>query len=250
MDGSRPAAFDAVFSDFKLVKTRSSAQLVLEIPIERADAVLAILGGVPQPGKEVSVAVARLMGNEAPVPPRDTEAQRVDRGPPSALCARCGHPKKEHSYHGARYGLCVGFVAADAPGASAPDPADALGDGVAGDTQAKRSPSTREAVEGAIASSKDKTATWDRSSRGRAGYIANDEGGRAVTRASLLCKDPAFQDWLRDKQRRGRNWGTLDREGVTIAGLRNELDINSRREIGTDPEALKRFLDLEFQFNQ
>lgn len=48
------------FSDFKLVKTRSVAQLVLEVPIEQADAALAALGGLPRPGSEVWVAIARI----------------------------------------------------------------------------------------------------------------------------------------------------------------------------------------------
>ncbi len=46
------------FSDFKLIKTRSTAQLVIEVPIERAFDAIAILG-IPQPGKEIQVAVYR-----------------------------------------------------------------------------------------------------------------------------------------------------------------------------------------------
>lgn len=48
------------FSDLKLIKTRSVAQIVIEVPIEAADHALSVLGGVPQAGKECSVAVARL----------------------------------------------------------------------------------------------------------------------------------------------------------------------------------------------
>ena len=48
------------FADFKIIKTRSTAQIIIEIPIERADEALERLGGVPQSGKEKPVAVARL----------------------------------------------------------------------------------------------------------------------------------------------------------------------------------------------
>lgn len=54
-------AIQATFSDFKLIKSRSVVQLVLELPIEAADAALASLGGIPQPGAERWVAVAPLL---------------------------------------------------------------------------------------------------------------------------------------------------------------------------------------------
>jgi hypothetical protein len=43
------AAIKATFSDFRLIKGRKQAQLVLEVPIEQADNALAALGGIPQP---------------------------------------------------------------------------------------------------------------------------------------------------------------------------------------------------------
>lgn len=53
-------AIAATFSDFKLVKTRGQAQFVFEVPVERADAVLAYLGGLPKSGNEVWIGFARL----------------------------------------------------------------------------------------------------------------------------------------------------------------------------------------------
>lgn len=53
------AIVSGVFSDFKLVKTRGVAQLVIELPLERAANALEMFG-VPQPGEEIHVAVARL----------------------------------------------------------------------------------------------------------------------------------------------------------------------------------------------
>ena len=44
------AAIKATFSDFKLIKTRKVAQLVMEIPVEQADAALKALGGLHQSG--------------------------------------------------------------------------------------------------------------------------------------------------------------------------------------------------------
>jgi hypothetical protein len=54
------AVIAGTFADCKLIKTRSALQLIIEVPIEQADQALTALGGVPQPGKEKPVAVARL----------------------------------------------------------------------------------------------------------------------------------------------------------------------------------------------
>ena len=60
------AIITGTFSECKFVKTRSVMQIVIEVPIESADAGLAVLGGVPQPGAEVHVAVARLATRAEP----------------------------------------------------------------------------------------------------------------------------------------------------------------------------------------
>ena len=54
------AAFQAVFSDWKLIRTRKIVQLVFEVPVEMADQAYQVLGGMPDPGKSVWCAVARL----------------------------------------------------------------------------------------------------------------------------------------------------------------------------------------------
>lgn len=54
------AAISGTFAEFKTVKTRSVAQIVVEVAIEDADRALKALGGVPQPGQEKHVAVARM----------------------------------------------------------------------------------------------------------------------------------------------------------------------------------------------
>jgi hypothetical protein len=70
-----PDVLRCTYSDLKTVKTRSTCQLILELPIEALTDVVALLGA-PVPGNEVWVAVARLMteaelerGIEALAPP-------------------------------------------------------------------------------------------------------------------------------------------------------------------------------------
>lgn len=85
------AITQGTFADFKLVKSRSTAQLVIEIPIEAADAALTALGGVPLPGKECWVAIARLkvsVGKERPAAtpapaeqPQAKEHRKIDEVP-------------------------------------------------------------------------------------------------------------------------------------------------------------------------
>jgi hypothetical protein len=55
-----PAAIRGTFADFRLIKSRKVAQLVVELPIEEADAALVTLGGLPQPAAERWVALAAL----------------------------------------------------------------------------------------------------------------------------------------------------------------------------------------------
>lgn len=62
------AVFSASYADFKLVKTRSSFQIIIEAPIEQADDFVRKFG-IPQPGTEVPVALARLKA--APAKPAE-----------------------------------------------------------------------------------------------------------------------------------------------------------------------------------
>jgi hypothetical protein len=57
---SKPAALSGTFSDFRIVRGRKVAQILVEIPVERADEALRVLGGIPQPHTERWVAIARL----------------------------------------------------------------------------------------------------------------------------------------------------------------------------------------------
>ena len=53
------AAFSGSYCDLKFIKSRSVAQVVVEIPIEQAAAFIAAFGA-PEPSKECPVAIARL----------------------------------------------------------------------------------------------------------------------------------------------------------------------------------------------
>jgi hypothetical protein len=55
-----PAAIQGTFAEVKFIKTRKVCQIVIELPIEQADAALSALGGVPRPDAERWVAVAQL----------------------------------------------------------------------------------------------------------------------------------------------------------------------------------------------
>lgn len=57
---SAPAAFKATYSDLKFIKSRKVAQVMLELPIEQADAFVKAFG-TPNPAAETWVAIARLV---------------------------------------------------------------------------------------------------------------------------------------------------------------------------------------------
>ena len=64
-----PAAFQATYADWRLVKGRKVCQIILEVPLEAANSVLDVLGGMPDPAQSLWLGVARLNGNpELPSP--------------------------------------------------------------------------------------------------------------------------------------------------------------------------------------
>ena len=73
-DATAPV-FKASFADFKLVKTRSCAQLIFELPIEQADAALQTLGGLPRAATEVWAAICRIDPKKAASEPRVAPAE-------------------------------------------------------------------------------------------------------------------------------------------------------------------------------
>lgn len=59
------AAFQATYSDWRIIKGRKVVQVVLELPIEKADEAYQVLGGMPIAANEIWCAVARLKGGDA-----------------------------------------------------------------------------------------------------------------------------------------------------------------------------------------
>jgi len=53
------AVITGTYSDFKLIKTRQVAQIIIEVPLEKAEHVINIFG-VPKPNEEKWVAVAHM----------------------------------------------------------------------------------------------------------------------------------------------------------------------------------------------
>ena len=74
-----PAVIAACFSDFRLVKGRKVYQIVCEVPMERANAALAALGGLPNPHYERWVAIAPLAEK-----PQGTDSGPVATSPTGA----------------------------------------------------------------------------------------------------------------------------------------------------------------------
>ena len=62
---TQAAAFQGNYSDWKLIRTRGVVQVVIEVPIEHSGLAYDVLGGMPQPGDEIQVAVARINSRAA-----------------------------------------------------------------------------------------------------------------------------------------------------------------------------------------
>ena len=92
-------ALEATYADWKVVKTRGILQLVFELDLQNADRAYAVLGGMPNPAKDVWVAIARLNLNvrqatETPAENSPTTVQnhggRSATRPPNPYAKRAG----------------------------------------------------------------------------------------------------------------------------------------------------------------
>jgi len=95
----KPAAFQATFTDWRLIKGRKVVQLVFEVPVEGADAAYQALGGMPDPGASVWCAIARLQteGKVRPQAEAETNATAFTEKPAleAAPQARAGRLTKQ-----------------------------------------------------------------------------------------------------------------------------------------------------------
>ena len=83
-----PAAFRASYSDWKLIRTRKVVQIVLEVPVEEADAAYQVLGGMPNPAESFWCAVARLQPDAAK--PAKKKPEWHELKPSAQISIRCG----------------------------------------------------------------------------------------------------------------------------------------------------------------
>lgn len=81
----------ATYADLKTVKTRSTCQLILELPIEALTDVVALLGA-PVPGNEVWVAVARLRPEATQQEPEQLDPQRPSKSLAQIAGIICSQP--------------------------------------------------------------------------------------------------------------------------------------------------------------
>ena len=98
------AAFSACYADWKLIKTRACVQIVLEIPIERANEAYTVLGGMPVAGAEVWCGVARLDPHKVGVATpseggKDRASSPHDPPPSHRLTTRAVMLSKDPQFH-------------------------------------------------------------------------------------------------------------------------------------------------------
>ncbi len=73
-------AFRAVYSDWKLIKTRQVVQIIFEVPLHDADAAYELLGGMPAPAAERWFGIAALAPK--PAQPQTVEDKRPSGAKP------------------------------------------------------------------------------------------------------------------------------------------------------------------------
>lgn len=89
----KPAAFSASYADWRLIKGRKVIQIVMEVPLEKADEAYAVLGGMPNAAEPAWFGIAKLKADaevaaekvaRPKLPPEKRLTQRV------AIC--CADP--------------------------------------------------------------------------------------------------------------------------------------------------------------
>jgi len=69
-------AIQGTYADFKIVKTRSVAQMIIEVPLESANSVVEMFG-LPRPNEELWVAVAALHTQSKPTAGANEAVQKA-----------------------------------------------------------------------------------------------------------------------------------------------------------------------------
>jgi hypothetical protein len=70
------SAVAGTFADFRIIKGRKVCALVIEVPLEKADEALRVLGGLPNPSEEkwVGLALLNLLPKPEPAPVEEPKA--------------------------------------------------------------------------------------------------------------------------------------------------------------------------------
>lgn len=98
---SAPAAISGSFADYRLVKSRSVLQLVIEVPVEQQGAAFAALG-YPLPGTEIPVAVARMNSPAGTHQPSNERIEATGSSPGKDAPRPVGEPSSAYQrYHNA-----------------------------------------------------------------------------------------------------------------------------------------------------
>lgn len=106
------AAFQAVFSDWRLVRSRKCVQISFEIPLEHADAAYKALGGMPNSEESRWFAIARLTAPvEAKTEKENGHKRQFDELPlPQQAALACNDPRFQafiENEDGLRWSLCL-----------------------------------------------------------------------------------------------------------------------------------------------
>lgn len=70
-----------------------------------------------------------------------------------------------------------------------------------------------------------------------------------VRQAGMLCKDPRFQEWVRNEEM-GDGYPAVPTPELAAALLRDHCGIASRRELATNPDAAAKFEQLIARYRQ
>lgn len=108
------AIFKGTYSDMRPVRSRKVVQIVVEIPIEQGAAFVAAFG-MPNPGAEHWVAVAKLDPKAITIPEEKAEARRWDQLPPAQQAGiRCAEPAFQKFINEEKRFGCISEAAAAA----------------------------------------------------------------------------------------------------------------------------------------
>lgn len=110
-----PRAIDGDYADFKIIRTRNTVQIVVEVPLERGDDVVKLFG-LPNPGKPQRVALALLVQPQPETPASPVQLDSRRKWPDMKLAQQAGIRCSEPAFH--KYLQENGHPCADADAAA------------------------------------------------------------------------------------------------------------------------------------